>query len=155
MLVNLNKLRRLSWLELRKLSQAAVVLPLIGLGLGCLGFRRLAGALGRFSGRGRQTAVASAEAGPGLILLTCRMLTLAAGHGPYRPTCLVRSLALWWLLRRQGVAADLHIGIKPSGESLEAHAWVSFKGRILNDLGDAPERFTPFPAVTPNPDFCR
>jgi hypothetical protein len=49
------------------------------------------------------------------------------------PTCLEISLALWWLLARQGIASDLRVGIRKYGEKFEAHAWVECGGATLND----------------------
>jgi hypothetical protein len=45
--------------------------------------------------------------------------------GRYVPggSCLARSLALVWLLRGHGMAADLRIGVTDAG-TFEAHAWV-------------------------------
>ena len=47
------------------------------------------------------------------------------------PDCLPRSLTLYLLLRRRGIPATLHIGVKryPFG----AHAWVECMGEVLDD----------------------
>ena len=47
--------------------------------------------------------------------------------------CLQRSLALCLWLRNQDVTAQLKIGVRRSGQSLEAHAWVEYLGRVIND----------------------
>jgi hypothetical protein len=62
----------------------------------------------------------------------------------YRATCLPRSLALWWLLRRRGIAADLRIGVRKEGGRFEAHAWTEWRGTVLNDGDDVGERFAVF-----------
>lgn len=51
-----------------------------------------------------------------------------------RLDCLPRSLAVYVLLRRQGVPATLRIGVKrfPFG----AHAWVECLGKVLDDSTD-------------------
>ena len=51
-----------------------------------------------------------------------------------RLDCLPRSLTLYLLLRRRGVPATLHIGVKryPFG----AHAWVECLGEVLDDATD-------------------
>ena len=51
------------------------------------------------------------------------------------PDCLPRSLTVYLLLRRQGVPATLHIGVKryPFG----AHAWVECEGRVPDDAANA------------------
>ena len=51
-----------------------------------------------------------------------------------RLDCLPRALATYLLLRRRGVSATLHIGVKryPFG----AHAWVECLGEVLDDSRD-------------------
>ncbi len=51
-----------------------------------------------------------------------------------RLDCLPRALATYLLLRRRGVSATLHIGVKryPFG----AHAWVECLGEVLDDSTD-------------------
>lgn len=46
--------------------------------------------------------------------------------------CLSRSLALLWLLRRNGHGADLRLGVSLDGGTFAAHAWVELDGRVLN-----------------------
>ena len=51
-----------------------------------------------------------------------------------RLDCLPRALATYLLLRRRGISARLHIGVKryPFG----AHAWVECLGEVLDDSTD-------------------
>jgi hypothetical protein len=58
--------------------------------------------------------------------------------------CLSQSLALVRLLREQGVTADLRLGARLTGTKFDAHAWVEYDGRVLNDTHDVHTRFTPF-----------
>jgi hypothetical protein len=62
-----------------------------------------------------------------------RLVSIAANHGPYRATCLRQSLALWWLLRRRRIPAELRIGVRKEQGELQAHAWVEHNGQALND----------------------
>lgn len=39
---------------------------------------------------------------------------------------------LWYLLRRQGIAAELQIGTRFEGE-FQAHAWVEYQGDVVGD----------------------
>jgi hypothetical protein len=48
-----------------------------------------------------------------------------------RAFCLQRSATCAWMLRRQGVAADLVIGFRPV--PIDSHAWVEVGGEIVND----------------------
>jgi hypothetical protein len=147
---NWHKFWRLARPEKTLLAQAAVTLPLIALGLCWPGFRRLHAWLSRWP---RLPVPAAAEPSPGQwpqAWGTARLVQVAARYSLFRLPCLPRSLALWWLLRRQGIGADLRIGVTPKKDRLEAHAWVEFKGVALDDQDDVHERFSPFYAtITP------
>ena len=47
-------------------------------------------------------------------------------------SCLSKSVVLAWLLRRQGVPAEIRIGVRTAGE-FEAHAWVEANGLESKD----------------------
>jgi Transglutaminase-like superfamily len=57
--------------------------------------------------------------------------------GRWQPRCLIRSLVLYRLLREQGEAAELVIGLPDRSASPDAHAWVEIGGL---DHGPAPGR---------------
>lgn len=58
----------------------------------------------------------------------------AARHGVMRPECLVRSLALRDLLVREGVrGASIRVGVRREQGRFQAHAWVTWRGRVLAD----------------------
>lgn len=48
-----------------------------------------------------------------------------------RVYCLQRSAICTWLLRRQGIAAELVIGYRPV--PVDSHAWVEVDGTVVND----------------------
>jgi hypothetical protein len=73
-----------------------------------------------------------------------RLVGLAVRHGGRPATCLQRSLALLWLLRRNGISSELHIGTRKEDGRLEAHAWIEIEGVVLNDSGDVRCRYEPF-----------
>jgi hypothetical protein len=79
------------------------------------------------------------------------MVHLAARRGPWRPNCLQRSITLWWLLHRRGVATELRFGVRPgAGGGVPAfHAWVEREGRVLNDRADIAREYLPFGGVPP------
>jgi hypothetical protein len=68
--------------------------------------------------------------------------------GGDRPRCLTRALVLYSLLREQGDAAELVVGLPEGSTGHNAHAWVELGGR---DVGPPPgssghvalARFTP------------
>jgi Transglutaminase-like superfamily len=61
-----------------------------------------------------------------------RMVRAAVHHSLLHFTCLEESLGLWYLLRKQGIASQLRIGVRKSNGRFEAHAWVEFAGEALN-----------------------
>ena len=65
----------------------------------------------------------------------------AARHHYAPMNCLRRSVALQHLLLRRGIGSRLHLGVRRGSEGLEAHAWLSSNGRILNDTPDAGTRY--------------
>ena len=62
----------------------------------------------------------------------------------FQSTCLEQSLALWWLLRRHGVSAELRLGARKESNRFEAHAWVQLDGAILNNSAAGDVHFVPF-----------
>lgn len=82
----------------------------------------------------------------------------AARRGLFRPSCLVRSLALADLLGSIGlVGAEIRVGVRhaagkaaakrASGTQLEAHAWVELDGTVLGDDYRRTHSFTPLGGV--------
>ena len=136
----LSKLLQLSGDERRILFQACLALPLVASGIRLFGFNRvqtlLAGPMGTKKGQDCDELHQ--------VLLTARMVRLAADYGICRASCLSRSITLWWLLRRHGIASDMHIGVRKTMDRLEAHAWVEKDGTPLNEDSDIHERFAAF-----------
>lgn len=81
----------------------------------------------------------------GLIEETARRVSLAAAFYPRRALCLEQSLALYLLLRRRGVAAELRLGAQP--RPFYAHAWVEVDGEPVAEQGDLPLNMTAFPSL--------
>ncbi|WP_436798482.1 lasso peptide biosynthesis B2 protein [Mesorhizobium ventifaucium] len=75
---------------------------------------------------------------------TARLVSIAAYRGSYSGNCLKRSMTLWFLLRRQGIEGELRIGTRKAEGKFEAHAWVEYRGKVLNDTVDVGERFAAF-----------
>jgi hypothetical protein len=63
---------------------------------------------------------------------------------PRTPSCLDRSVFLWFVLRLHGIDGDLRIGIAPNGDTIDGHAWVELDGDVLNDAEDIAEHFAVF-----------
>ena len=136
-----DKFSQLTWKERWMLLQALVFLPLIAAGLHCMNFQRLSSILARFSPVPdevcRDTAMQQAAA-------TTHLVRVAASRTPFKITCLVRSTALWFLLRRQGIGSEIRIGVNQQGGTFKAHAWVESNGVVLNDRNDIHNQFAAF-----------
>lgn len=118
----------------RTFLQAIALLPVAALGLRWLGLRRIQ----------RLFAVpVSGGVHPGAEE-TARLVAAAARHGPYRASCLPTALTLQWLLRRQGIEAELRLGVRKERERLEAHAWLEHEGRPLMDTREDLEPYAAF-----------
>jgi hypothetical protein len=109
-----------------------------------VGFNRLHAWIER-SPAGAPATGAAAES------VTCCTLAVnrARRYAPYRGNCLSQSLTLLYMLRRRGVAPTLRLGVRLSAARLDAHAWVEFDGRVLNDTQDVHTRFAPFSTSNP------
>jgi hypothetical protein len=142
------RLRRLKALERPAQSlllRAMLLLPLVSLSLRWRGFRATQAILERFPSNGsggHDSPEISKRAA-----LTAHIVSVADQYGPLRFSCLAKSLTLWWLLGRQGIAADLRIGIKKEKEKFTAHAWVERNGTALNEPEEHHLHFTAFDAA--------
>jgi hypothetical protein len=67
------------------------------------------------------------------------------GLAPEEVVCLEQSLALYLLLRRRGVPAELRIGVQVY--PFYAHAWVELDGRPVNEDVETVEKFRALPEV--------
>ena len=71
---------------------------------------------------------------------------------PKSAACLQRSVALAWMLRKRGIAADLKIGVRQF--PFLSHAWVEVAGKIINDVEQVRETYAPlheFKAIPSQP----
>jgi hypothetical protein len=78
--------------------------------------------------------------------LTAHMVSVADRSSLLHPSCLAKSLTIWWLLMRQGIAAELRIGIRKENEKMAAHAWVERKGVALNEPEEHHRHYAAFDA---------
>lgn len=125
-------LKQLAWRERILLLQAAVLLVALRALLRSAGVRRAHGMLDRWA---RPAAFGNRRAwsSPRDVQSAVHLVAMAARRLPVSTTCLHRSLALWWLLRRRGVDCQLRLGARRTAERLDAHAWVEYQGRVVND----------------------
>ena len=146
---NLNKFRELSRKERGLLFQSVLLLPVIHLALLVLGFARLRWLMERLTPlkpihRTLSETETLQRAGA-----MARMVSIAAGHGVYRATCLRKSLLVWWFLRREGIQSNLCFGVRILGQKLEAHAWVEWDGMVINDAANVREHYQSLHNVLP------
>lgn len=137
------KFQQLPGPDRRLLIQASLLLPVTALALKTLGFRRLHRVMAGLAAMPQATAPAEAQV-LSRVTVTSRMVQVAARRCPWRANCLQQSLALWWLLRRQGIGSDLRIGVHKDTAHFQAHAWVEYQGVALNDHPDVEQRFASF-----------
>lgn len=144
----LKSLRRFSALERpaqRLFVRALVTLPLVGLSLKFRGFEATRATLRKTVSR--VTPQILSDSLNKQIALTAHMVNAADRHGPVHPSCLIKSLTLWWLLGRQGVTSELRVGVRKEGGNLEAHAWVEREGIALNEPEERHHHYAAFDAA--------
>lgn len=67
--------------------------------------------------------------------------------------CLSQSLALRFLLGRQGIVCELKIGVRRNKGAFEAHAWLEWNGELVNDHPSNISSYLPFPSEKINATF--
>ncbi|MGB6199787.1 MAG: lasso peptide biosynthesis B2 protein [Candidatus Acidiferrales bacterium] len=119
------------------------MLSLTAVALRVLGFPRWRGTLEKYAANA-PAAAGDAASRLALAREVTRLAQKAERHGPLRPSCLERSLVLWWLLRRRGLPAELRIGARKEGARFDAHAWVELDGEVLNDSDTVRKHYARF-----------
>jgi hypothetical protein len=74
-------------------------------------------------------------------------VAMAAAFYPGRAQCLERSLVLYCILRRQGVPVKYCHGVQPW--PLISHAWVEYRGEVVNDVPERVNEFSRLPDQLP------
>jgi hypothetical protein len=113
--------------------RAWMLLRLVSISLAIRGFRGTQSALQRFLPNPDEEVRIDEESHSLAIARTVRMARAAARYGIGSPTCLAKSLTLWWLLERQHIPVALRIGTRTSNGAFEAHAWVEQDATVLDD----------------------
>ena len=73
----------------------------------------------------------------------------AAEYGLFRPTCLVRSLALERMLEREGIEGGVvRIGARHRNGRPEMHAWIEICGTAIGERPEVTNTFTPLQDFT-------
>src|SRR5207247_10462542 len=104
------------------LLRALRMLSLVSLSLRLRGFERTRRTLKRKLPR--SVAREDCESVNKQAALTAHMVHAADRHGVVHPSCLAKSLTLWWLLGRKGITSRLRIGIRNDSGNVLSHACV-------------------------------
>ncbi len=128
----MNRLRKFFGLSQHERSLLLIALgglPLVAAGVSLFGYKRMRALLAGPEARSLH-ASESHRAEAERVAAAVRRV---ARHGLLRGTCLSRSLLLWRMLKRRGIAAEIRFGVRPGNPAMEAHAWVEQDGRSLDD----------------------
>jgi hypothetical protein len=134
--------------------RSSVLLPLISLSLRIRGFRATQAALQKFSIPSKtdpsktEKRLGEQATDAERVRMAVRMVNAAARYG-LGSTCLEKSLALWWLLHREGMTSSVRIGARKAAGKFEAHAWVECDGVALNEPGEGHRHYATFDAAFP------
>lgn len=139
--------RRRGWFDLPRDEQRAVLamlwlVPALHVAVRVFDYRRTRGFVERRADARRAELTGAPRDVQPYRLATSRVTRYSWLPG----NCLSRSLALLWLLRRNGHDADLRLGVSLDGGAFAAHAWVELGGVVLNDRQDVTTRYAAFPA---------
>ncbi|MDP9170510.1 MAG: lasso peptide biosynthesis B2 protein [Acidobacteriota bacterium] len=115
-----------------QLAEALLLPGLIRLGFRTLGVARTQGLLRSWTSH-RQRAVQTEERVLAVIAGTRRAQRIVQRVAGVGGTCLVRSFALWAMLRRRGIQSDVRVGMRKTDGRIEGHAWLEYKGRPVNE----------------------
>ena len=118
------------------------MLPLVGLSLKLRGFKATRSTLRKTLSHASPPQ--DSDSLSKQIALTAHMVNAADRHGLVHPSCLVKSLTLWWLLGQQGIGSQLRVGVRKEGANLEAHAWVEREGMALNEPEERHHHYAAF-----------
>lgn len=130
----------------RLILRAALILPFTEMALRLFGFRRCMELIEKFSRPAGFSQSLPADLQRERALRAACAVRSVELHGPTRPNCLERSMTLWWLLCRDGVNGELHIGARKEDGKFEAHAWVELCGQVINDGAEVHRHYARFDA---------
>ncbi|MDB9310674.1 lasso peptide biosynthesis B2 protein [Aphanizomenon sp. CS-733/32] len=121
------------------LVQALVLLPIVNIALKIWGLQRTQTTLKRFLSTSEISVQSSTQLSQ--IMTSVQIVRTVARYNDSWTSCLKQSLVLWYLLRNQGIAADLQIGVQMQ-QQFQAHAWVEYQGYVIGDRQDIRQHYT-------------
>lgn len=123
--------------------RCGMILFALKVALGVVGFSRTIRWIGR---RVSQVRVRS-SATVATVAAADHAVAAAAAFYPGRALCLEQSLVLYYILRLQGVGVEYCHGVRP--HPFEAHAWIEYKGKVVNDVAEHLIPFARLPSQLP------
>jgi len=127
---------RLSLLDWLVLAEAWWLLFLFYLAVYRINFERLMSSAGSLL---EKTAVLSLTLTD--VYQVQRLVGYAAQLHLIPMTCLVRSLTLQKILIKQGIPAQVRIGVQKIQNIIHAHAWVEVAGKPIGEADDIAQKF--------------
>lgn len=143
------KLMRMPGRDLGFLLAAALALPVVWAGLKLYGVAPLRAKL-----KGKPSQSQAATDLQHLRILGHRVNRIG-GFELGAHSCLPTSIVFDWLCRRRGISSQLCIGVRFVDRRLEAHAWVEWGGKPINDRDDIARNFAPFSHLPPLEAFIQ
>ena len=135
-----DRFRHLSSSERRLLALVWLGLPLVELSLRRDGLNRTQRRLVWLANRLQKKSQGPSHSPDQIV----KLLNLALRYTLLRPRCLGRTLTLQWLLEIQGLRSEMRLGVRYTPTGLEAHAWLEYQGRVLNDRPEMVAQFRAF-----------
>ena len=90
------------------------------------------------------SAIASG-AGPSFDYTRAALWVTRAARVPFPwARCLQRSIALCMWMEREGLKPELKLGARKTAKGIDAHSWVEFGGRVINDSPSVRQTFGVF-----------
>jgi hypothetical protein len=75
---------------------------------------------------------------------TIGMVKIAIHYHKRWNNCLRQSYLIWYLLQKQGIPAQLQVGVRFDDQEFQAHAWVEYQGQVIGDHPYVQQQFTTF-----------
>jgi Transglutaminase-like superfamily len=137
------KLLHLHNIERQLLLKTFILLGLIRLGLALLPFQKMLDILANLS----RTFSSQQPSEPLRLEQIVHAVELSSRYLPGEVLCLPRALTMQVLMRHQGYAPQLRIGVAKGAQGdLEAHAWVEHQGNVVMGYVRDLARYTPLPS---------
>jgi len=106
------------------------------------GVPRTQALLRRWTGRGKSVTLEGSATD--LIRRARRAQRITRNSTGLGGNCLVRSLVLWTMLLRRGLATDLRVGFRNRQGKIEGHAWIEHDGIPVNEAVSETQTYVPY-----------